>query len=1017
MTIQQQIFQAIDTITQKKIDDLEFDRLVEGIITTDKDEKDGSYGFNFNGMEYRAFPTSSMVKYNIGEVVYVLAIGGDFSKKKVIISSKAGNGDSYVDISKELENINLYGRNYITTPTTGDNIIIFNGGNHELELETLPTFAEDGVAQTNLRLYAEVWTDLKGIELPVDYDFGFELKIKYKTFDENQNEVFYYKIHNMTSREMLGNRLALNFGKQYEIDDLDLEGIAVGLEYCKLYSKNIPVGEVPRIKFRNVRLEYVQEIIADAIQSQNYKLEVYSSNGTVFKNGAVDTILEPVIYRGQYDITGQFLGSQIEWYKSGEDTPLKIDNPLKFQITSDMVNGRQTFLCYAVVDGERLAGAQITLVDLHDTSTLQAFVDTSMPKLQLLKSNGDYSPSWYSADNSQGQKVTASLFGSTSGADDLLSGTTEEIKSRGISTKWFVNNGAGFKEITIGMQNDGYYLNDYGGQASFVRITRNVMTSDLPALSIKCVIKIVNIETKEQQEIVLDADFGLSIQGLDGDSGTGFTIVLSNETHQVITNINGIPIKGELGTGGRAFTDVTVLSLGQPYTPIASSETLTNGTFSLSIAKEEGLHASINLGRVIIDDMINDTGYVDIRVCIYGLCGDRTSCECLTKRMNLSKSVQGAIWLELDTLNIVEGENGFTPTTIKGYAKEKSFTEEKDYFGRFQILSSKDGINYSEVIFETTDGNKDFICDFLELGLINKLELSKTLKVRLLAPGGKGVVVDSQTIAILSDGVSATYGYLWGPSGTVFKNLLEDGAITELPIQMKVYSGASDRTNIASYRWYQQDNIGGWIEIPNNNHTLIIGADMVSSKEVFKCIATYKEQDIESTIVITDQTDPYQVLIQATDTVFKNNTGKGELNCVVLQNGIDIDQSGEKLIYHWVKYKGSTKVSFQPTIADDVVNSKVHQILGITFTSPDINTIILSKESADVKKGEYYLLEGQGRTAREVIDIVGTRVTVTPPVTPSGTASGVYYGNFKNIVINASEINDTNTFYCDIYVP
>ncbi len=171
--IQSQIFQAIDTIAQRKIDDMKIDRLVEGIISSEVGE-DNSYEFIFNGMAYRAYPVTNTVRYKIGEVVYVLAIGGDFSKRKVIISAKSGEGGEFVDISKELEKLNIYGRNYVTTPTNGDDIKVFNTNGEDIyfDLDLLPTFIEDSATQTDIRLYAEIKTELTDLVYPMGIDFG-----------------------------------------------------------------------------------------------------------------------------------------------------------------------------------------------------------------------------------------------------------------------------------------------------------------------------------------------------------------------------------------------------------------------------------------------------------------------------------------------------------------------------------------------------------------------------------------------------------------------------------------------------------------------------------------------------------------------------------------------------------------------------------------------------------------------------------------------------------------------------
>ena len=69
--------------------------------------------------------------------------------------------------------------------------------------------------------------------------------------------------------------------------------------------------------------------------------------------------------------------------------------------------------------------------------------------------------------------------------------------------------------------------------------------------------------------------------------------------------------------------------------------------------------------------------------------------------------------------------------------------------------------------------------------------------------------------------------------------------------------------------------------------TLTIYANAVVGYEVFKCVATYNSIDYPQYYSITDQTDPYQVVIESTGgDKFKNAIGTSILTAKVLQAGI-----------------------------------------------------------------------------------------------------------------------------------
>jgi len=70
------------------------------------------------------------------------------------------------------------------------------------------------------------------------------------------------------------------------------------------------------VEARTVALD---EDITDAMNNIVYKVEIISSNGNVFKNGAFSTILEAKVYRGAIDVTDTMDASRFRWKRISSD--------------------------------------------------------------------------------------------------------------------------------------------------------------------------------------------------------------------------------------------------------------------------------------------------------------------------------------------------------------------------------------------------------------------------------------------------------------------------------------------------------------------------------------------------------------------------------------------------------------------------------------------------------------------------------------------------------------------------
>lgn len=82
-----------------------------------------------------------------------------------------------------------------------------------------------------------------------------------------------------------------------------------------------------------------------------YRVEVISSNGLIFRNGAISTELTAKVYKGKEDVTDNLEASRFSWYRVGSDgaADTEWDNlhtgMKSVAITNSDVTGRATFLC------------------------------------------------------------------------------------------------------------------------------------------------------------------------------------------------------------------------------------------------------------------------------------------------------------------------------------------------------------------------------------------------------------------------------------------------------------------------------------------------------------------------------------------------------------------------------------------------------------------------------------------------------------------------------------------------
>lgn len=128
-------------------------------------------------------------------------------------------------------------------------------------------------------------------------------------------------------------------------------------------------------------------------------------------------------------------------------------------------------------------------------------------------------------------------------------------------------------------------------------------------------------------------------QGNDGSDGSngadGYTVVLTNETHSVSCSSANVPVSGELGSTGRAKSDIIVYRGATKLTAVAENVTPTTNQFKYSISTVTGGTASrTDNDTFYVNTLTQDTCSVPIVVNVEGK-------QSITKTMTLSKTKHG----------------------------------------------------------------------------------------------------------------------------------------------------------------------------------------------------------------------------------------------------------------------------------------------------------------------------------------------------------------------------------------
>ena len=276
MSIQENIFEAMSIIADKKISEVKFDKTIECLVVSEAKADKGIYRVRYQDTEFDAYSNTNTVKYRKNTNVYVLVPQGDFSNRKSIIGKKEDRGEGFIDVTDAIDRIEvLEDNNYVEeNPSEHFNVCLRGERLVKIKKFKYDNFIKDYQNKQFLLIGANIVSNITNKLI----NFGIYLDVVY----EDQSE----KRYKMDLSDMTGNPYKLEGGYQYKIFPLTLLKIK---EVKGLYLFVEEVGETLSeplencITFKGVEVYFAKPKEIESLDT--FTGELKAERGTVFKNG------------------------------------------------------------------------------------------------------------------------------------------------------------------------------------------------------------------------------------------------------------------------------------------------------------------------------------------------------------------------------------------------------------------------------------------------------------------------------------------------------------------------------------------------------------------------------------------------------------------------------------------------------------------------------------------------------------------------------------------------------------
>lgn len=542
-----------------------------------------------------------------------------------------------------------------------------------------------------------------------------------------------------------------------------------------------------------------------------------------------------------------------------------------------------------------VASSQITIVDVNDGKSLQLYLTSTSPKVQIFNpNNGAYTPDWVASK----PVITPELY---------ITGTSANIANQA-SYKWYEG------DTEILSTNTDYTITNTAGEKS-LRINKNILATK-NAITIRGEATWVDPDSGLSVIAVAQLDFSKVSSGSDGSDGeNAITAILTNENHTVATDAAGAN-----GIFTNANTEMKVYNGSKDD---SANWTVVAGT-------PVGLTGSLSGKTYTVTAMSADSAYVD-------LTASRNGFSSIVKRFSLNKSKTGvagtsptAYQMTTSAAAIQKTEAGvLNPSSIVASAFSQTGTAARVAYAARWIFQKQTVAGGSWTAIYTGAANEATKTMAVPSDAV-------AIKVLMYASGGTTVLLDEQLIPVVSDGnrgndgTNALLVTTLLPDGSVFKNGSGGNTGTDnIRIGTNTYDGSTLVSSGVTYKWffadptvtsganYDADAGAGWSKISATNNgggsysgftsaTLVVAPGGVQGTESFRVVVTYGGRKATDTAGLSDVNDPHQLVIQGADK-FKNGGGDPiDLTARVFLNGAEIaDPVGAGYKFSWNLYNSA----------------------------------------------------------------------------------------------------------------
>lgn len=398
------LFQGVDMLIDKKLENLNYDTTIICTITDNSDGKNGKYRVTDGSMAFTAY--SDVSTYRSGEQVRVNVPQGDMTKKKFIIGKYLSddNNSALTYISPLNSVINITGNLFNLSGHWG---ILANGSTAAIELwEDNLNIKQYGDLQANgiyntLIIKAEFKTDLYNYNY-INGTYGLRVELDVRPTPDSTAK--YTKVVELSSKEMFGNPYNFTiFSPQAKVFNVVSAGVIEKIK-LSLYQNNdfvndrqeriVPImGTSDNIFVKNIEIG----LGSNVLDVEDNTVRIYSKEGTNYSPEDNIRSLDLVWYNK--DENNQSIGFEDQQindnsYNEFEYLQLvNLDQRLLNQQGKEKVNNDKTSLTLAA-NAEQIKGiledvARKISQDLN--SEFNKIIDYSLPDeiIQMLQDKQD----------------------------------------------------------------------------------------------------------------------------------------------------------------------------------------------------------------------------------------------------------------------------------------------------------------------------------------------------------------------------------------------------------------------------------------------------------------------------------------------------------------------------------------------------------------------------------------------------------------------------------------------------